>query len=214
MKPVFFLCLFSLIFTLNLHGQIRWHVNFTPGLSYVPPAPLEIRQSGHKTIRLWARYQSAPLKLPPYYSYRLGFMENSRGWEVELNHLKVYLRNRPEEIERFSISHGYNQLFINKIYRKNHICRKAGIGLVAAHPENTVRGMTLNEKQGFLKEGYYLTGPALQYGIWRELPIGQRFHLLTEARISAAWASVPVVNGYAHAPIIALHFQIGPGFRL
>jgi hypothetical protein len=192
----------------------RWHVSFTPGISLVPPVPLVIRQENHESIRLWANYRSAPLKLPPYYSGRLGFMENGRGWEAELNHLKVYLKNRPEEAERFSISHGYNQIFINRIIEKGRFSQKIGLGMVAAHPENKVRGKLLDEKKGLFGDGYYLTGPAIQYGLYKEIPLGRHFFLLGEARISAAFARVPVADGKADAPVVAIHLQLGPGFRL
>ena len=141
-------------------------------------------------------------------------MDNGRGWEAELNHLKVYLKNLPEEVDRFSISHGYNQIFINRIFNAGGINRKVGLGWVAAHPENTVRGLKLDEKKGLFGDGYYLTGPAIQYGTWKEIPLGKHFFLLAEVRISAAWATVPVVNGSASAPVVAVHLQFGPGFRL
>lgn len=214
MKVRLFIFLMLILLSWPVPGKNRWHVSFTPGLSYVPPAPLIIRQTGEPTIRLWAKYESAPLKLPPYYSYRLGFMEDNHGWELEMNHLKIYLNDRPEEIERFSISHGYNQVFINRIYRKGKYNLKAGAGVVAAHPENNIRGKALDEQKGLFSAGYYITGPAFQYGCWKEFSAGKHFFILAEARISAAWASVPVAEGRAHAPVLALHLQIGPGFRL
>ena len=213
MKPGYFIILLLLILPLQIYCKGRWHASFTPGLSYVPPSPLVIMQSGEENIRMWANYESAPLKLPPYYSYRLGFMEESGGWELEMNHLKIYLKNRTEEIERFSISHGYNQIFVNRIYRKGRFNLKAGAGVVAAHPESVMRGKAYDEKKGLFGKGYYLTGPALQYGCWKEFHLGNRFFILAEARISAAWSSVPVAEGSAYAPVAALHLQIGPGFR-
>ena len=62
-------------------------------------------------------------------------------------------------------------------------------------------------------DGYYITGPVIQYGIFREIPLGNYFYLIGEARISAAYAQVPVVNGKAHAPMVAFHLQLGPGFK-
>jgi hypothetical protein len=200
--------------TTGIHAGNRWHVNFTPGLSYVPPSPLTILQDRHNPLRLWANYESKPLRIPPYYSYRIGFQNGGRGWELEMNHLKVYLKNLPEEVERFSISHGYNQILANRIYRKGNLNFKAGVGFVAAHPENTVRNLTLDEKKGLFNDGYYITGPVIQYGLFKEIPLGKYFYVLGEARISVAYAKVPVVNGKAHAPVVALHLQVGPGFGI
>lgn len=203
-----------LALTTGIHAGKRWHVNFTPGLSFVPPSPLTILQDTHKPLRLWAKYASKPLNLPPYYSYRIGFREDDRGWELEMNHLKVYLKNLPEEVDRFSISHGYNQVFANRIYNSGKLNFKAGLGFVAAHPENTVRNLTLDEKKGLFNDGYYITGPAIQYGVFKEIPLGKHFYLLGEARVSAAYAKVPVAKGKAHAPVIALHLQLGPGIAI
>jgi hypothetical protein len=202
-----------LIICAGINAQNQWHINLTPGLSYVPPVPLSIQQENQETINIWAKYESAPLKLPPYYSVRLGFSSEGKGWEVEMNHLKVYLKNKPDEIGRFSISHGYNQILINRIFKTNRLNSKAGLGIVAAHPENSVRGLTLDEKKGLFNDGYYITGPVIQYGIFREIPFGNYFYLIGEARISAAYAQVPVVNGKAHAPVVAIHLQFGPGFK-
>lgn len=130
-----------------------------------------------------------------------------------MNHLKVYLKNKPDEVDRFSISHGYNQILINRIFKTDRLNSKAGLGIVAAHPENSVRGLTLDEKKGLFNDGYYTTGPAIQYGIFREIQLGNYFYLIGEARISAAYSRVPVVNGKAHAPVVAFHLQFGPGFK-
>lgn len=144
MARLIIMALLLLIYAVN-DAQTRWHINLTPGLSYVPPVPLSIKQENQETINLWAKYESAPLKLPPYYSVRLGFSKEGKGWEVEMNHLKVYLKNKPNEIGRFSISHGYNQILINRIFKTDRLNSKAGLGIVAAHPENSVRGHTLND---------------------------------------------------------------------
>ncbi len=202
-----------LIIYTGINAQTRWHLNLTPGLSYVPPVPLSIKQENQASINLWAKYESAPLKLPPYYSVRLGFSNEDKGWEIEMNHLKVYLKNKPDEVDRFSISHGYNQILINRIFKTDRLNSKAGLGIVAAHPENSVRGLILDEKKGLFNDGYYITGPVIQYGIFREFTLGNYFYLIGEARISAAYARVPVVNGKAHAPVLSIHLQFGPGFK-
>ncbi len=193
-------------------GQNNWYINFTPGLDLVMPAPLIIQQSGYKNITIWAEYKSSPFKMPVYYSYRLGFTNENNGYELEMNHLKVHLQNTTGEVSEFSISHGYNQLFLNRVKYGGKIGSKIGAGIVLAHPENTVRGLKLNEKEGLFKEGYYIAGPAIQYGIFKEIFITRRLYLLAECRVSLAYANVPVVNGRAHAPVLAFHIQLGPGF--
>jgi hypothetical protein len=203
--------IYVVLLSSSVAAQTRWFINFTPGVSITPPVPLSVRQENYETIRIRARYNSAPLRIPPYYSVRLGLEKLNRGWEVELNHLKIYLKNIPEEIDRFSVSHGYNQLFINNINKSGRLMTKAGFGLVIAHPENTVRGYKLNEKGGLFNNGYFLAGPVIQYGIFEEIEVGKGLYLLLEMRVSAAYARVQVVNGKADVPVVALHLQAGPG---
>ncbi len=212
--PKIFLIALLLMCSTFVTSITKWRMNFTTGLSYVPPVPLWVMQENFRTINTWANYESAPLKLPPYYSARPGFENDQRGWELEINHLKVYLKNKPSEIDRFSISHGYNQLTVNFLNKDGRFNSKTGFDVVAAHPENSVRGKKLDKNGGFFKNGYYIAGPVVQYGVFKEISVTKYFYLLGEIPVSAAYARVPVVNGKAHAPVVALHLQIGPGFRL
>lgn len=127
-------------------------------------------------------------------------------------HLKIYLKNYPKEIQQFSVSHGYNQLFLNRSCYKLKYGLKIGAGVVLAHPENTIRDFTLDEKKGIMNWGYYLTGPVLQIGLFKEVFLTKRFNLLIESKISFAYANVPVSGGRAHVPVFGYHLQLGPGF--
>ncbi len=193
-------------------AQNNWYFNFSPGLSFALPAPLVINQEGYPKISFWAKYKTEPLILPIYYSYRLGFLNDEKGWDLEMNHLKIILKNNPEEIQQFTITHGYNQVFVSRAIIKPNYGIKLGAGVVLAHPENIVREMKLDEKNGIFGSGYYLTGPALQVGLFKELFITRRLFFLAEGKISIAYTNVPVSGGRAHAPVAAFHLQIGPGF--
>jgi hypothetical protein len=195
-------------------AQGDWYLNFSPGISYISPMPLVINNSGVLPISFWANYKSAPLQSPFYYSCRVGFKKELKGWEAELNHLKIYLKNKPDEIQRFSISHGYNQFFINRVKKVGKFGVKKGIGVVIAHPENTIRNLKLDENSGIFGEGYYFAGPAFKYGFFRELSISKRFYFLVETCMTIAYANVPVVKGSAHVPVMAFHLQLGPGYYL
>ncbi|MBN1821648.1 MAG: hypothetical protein JW833_13095, partial [Prolixibacteraceae bacterium] len=142
--------LFFFVFALPVlvQAQNDFYVNFSPGIDFIPPLPLWVNQGGYENLFLWADYEAAPLKSPLYYSYRLGFFNQAKGWEMEMNHLKIYLKNTTEKIERFSVSHGYNQFFINRVYSKRKIGIKLGFGIVLAHAENTIRGKKLDEGKG------------------------------------------------------------------
>ncbi|NQU84788.1 MAG: hypothetical protein HQ541_03425 [Mariniphaga sp.] len=210
MRIVYVLLIF-LTFPFWSTGQNNWYANFSPGVDFVPPMPLIINQSGYEKISFWANYESVPLKAPVYYSYRIGFINEAKGWEAEMNHLKVYLKNKPEEIQRFSISHGYNLLFVNRVIHQKKYGSKVGFGIVLAHPENTIRNFSLDENEGILNWGYYVAGPAIQYGIFKEIALNRTFFIIIESKVSLAYANIPVKNGRAHVPVLAFHLQLGPG---
>jgi hypothetical protein len=163
-------------------------------------------------ISFWAKYGTAPLKSPIYYSTRIGFKGEKKGWEAELNHLKIYMGNRPAEIQGFSVSHGYNQVFINRVRTFKKFGIKTGAGLVIAHPENTIRNLKLDEKSGTFFGGYHISGIAFKYGLARDFYISNRLYFMMEASMTAAYAIVPVVGGRAYVPVVAFHFQLGPGY--
>ena len=170
MNRAFIITVF-LLFGLVSFSQNVWYVNFTPGVSVTPPVPLSVRQENMERINIWAKYRTDPLRLPIYYSYRLGFMKQGKGWELEMNHLKLILKNNPNEIQNFSISHGYNMLFVNRVFTGKMFSSKVGLGLAITHPENTVRYKELDEKQGIMNWGYYISGPSVQYCIFKKFTI-------------------------------------------
>jgi|WetSurMetagenome_2_1015567.scaffolds.fasta_scaffold195293_1 hypothetical protein len=210
-----FICICFLVASTTLsYAQGGWYLNFSSGFDYVPPMPIIIRQQGYQPISFWAKYGTAPLKSPIYYSTRVGFKSKKKGWEAELNHLKIYMGNRPAEIQGFSVSHGYNQIFISRVKALKKFDIKTGAGLVIAHPENTIRNLKLDEKSGVFFGGYHISGIALKYGLARNLYISDRFYFMVEASTTAAYAIIPVVNGRAHVPVVAFHLQVGPGYYI
>ncbi|RMI14648.1 MAG: hypothetical protein D6681_04915 [Calditrichaeota bacterium] len=200
--------------TLFGNGQSLRFVELSPGDAYCLPAPLIIRQTGHPDISLTARYRTESFKTPFYYALRLSFWQNRRGWEVELLHLKLFLTHKPEEIQRFSISHGFNLLTLLRGWKINRFLIRVGVGVVIAHPENTVRNQKLPENRGIFRAGYYLSGVALHAGVGRRFVLNRRLHLNVEGRITAAGASVPVIQGSATVWHVGMHLLMGLGYRL
>jgi len=205
---------FILFTGLSGKGQDKWFVNYTPGLSLASPAPLQIRQKGFGGISFWAKYRTYPLRMPIYYSYRFGFQHDNKLFEIEMNHLKLYLKNTSDLVEWFAVSHGYNQIFINKGWVNGKLGQKAGIGMVLSHPENTVRGKRLDEKMGLFGRGYHPSGVAIQYVIYKDIPLTRFLYILVEAKASLGYARVKVVDGKADVPAAALHLLIGPGVKI
>jgi hypothetical protein len=129
---------------------------------------------------------------------------------VELVHHKLFLENPPPEVERFSVSHGYNLLLVGHGRETSRgLWARAGAGAVIAHPENTVRGLTLREDQGPFRLGYHLAGAAISAGLEGRLGLGDRLGLFLGGRLTGAYARVPVAGGHASVPNLAFHATAG-----
>lgn len=195
-------------------AQTRIYAEFLGGSSYNLPVPLRVEQTGQPALRITARYDTRGLSRPVYYAVRLALGGEALRWEVELIHQKLHLRNRPPEVQRFEITHGYNLLLLNRVRFLSGWGLRAGAGVVLPHPESVVRGRVLEEDGGLLGWGYHLTGPALQVAATGRLPGRGRLRLRAEAKLTAAYARVPVAGGRAVAPNVALHGLIGLGYRV
>ena len=191
-----------------------WQLELLPGIAVVASMPLIIHQNNHPELSIMAHYRTKSLQLPPYYSYRLSTFKDNKGWSLEMNHLKIYLTNTSSEIEQFSVSHGYNQLFLNRHYLKDRLAWLIGAGAIIGHPESTIRDQQFEEKGGLFNDGYYLAGKALQGAVQYHLVQTTYFILPVEAKLSFGYGKVPVVDGHAHVPIIAFHLLSGIGLNL
>jgi hypothetical protein len=190
----------------------RFSFEFLPGGVAALPCSLHIYQQNQPDLHLKARYRTEPFTLPIYYSYRLGYSFSQNQWiELEFNHLKVFLDNPPPEIEYFHISHGYNQFWINYSKQTNELLLRGGLGPVIAHPENNIRGKVLSYQQGLFDMGYYFSGITAQLAAQKRFWIGKHLFFSIEAKVNAAYARVPVVNGYANVPVYTLHGLFGVG---
>ena len=208
-KNLFFIFLFS---TYSSQAQSTWSFNLSFGAAANVPLPLKIKQQGYLDIKLNAKYFSEPFYSPVYWDWRFSKSKNERSWEFEAIHHKLYLRNKPEEVQRFSISHGFNLLFLNRGIKYKGLNLKAGVGAVLAHPENCVRQQTFNEENGLFKMGYIFCGSALNFAVGKHYKIFKRFYLNTEAKTTYAFAKVPISNGHANVNNWAFHFCAGLGY--
>jgi hypothetical protein len=177
------------------------------------PTPLSIEQEGFPPIELSARYDNRPFDSPPHWMLRLSARVEGGIWELQYLHHKLYLSNRPAEVERFDVTHGYNILTLGRAWPRGAFQLRIGVGVVIAHPESTVRGRRFGPEEGIFGLDQYLTGPAVALGASREFRLGRRVFVAAELQVTAAHARVPIQGGSASAPNVALHFLLGPGFR-
>lgn len=190
------------------------------GTAFSVPLPLTLQQEGFPELRHRAHYETRPFLGAPYYAWRIGLWRRGGGWELQLVHHKLYLVDPPPEIAWFEVTHGYNLLTAGRAWRRGRALVRAGGGVVLAHPESTVRGLTWPENGGLAPaflgllggNGYFLTGPTLRVSAGRAF--GHRLFVAPEIELTAARARVPVAGGEASVPNIAVHLRLALGGRL
>lgn len=192
---------------------VRFHpyISVADGLQYNVPLPLVIRQSGQPDIRLTAHYSTRPFFEVPYYDVKVGIARRPWAYKLELVHHKLYLENRPGEVQWFEITHGYNPILVNAVREQWGVTFRAGAGILLAHPETTIRGLRLPENGGIL--GWYVSGPAAQVGVSKSWGFGRHLLAGVEGKLVGAWARVPIVNGSADVSNLSLHGLASVGWR-
>jgi hypothetical protein len=201
-----------LLFPISTTAQHSWTVEISGGGAYSLKSPLTLRQKGYEDLEFDAEYATHSFQPPLYYSLRLARWKENRGWELELVHLKLQLTNLPAEVQHFEISHGYNLVTLNRVWLINNFILRAGAGIVVAHPENTVREKSLDEHRGILGTGHYLAGPTVQAAIGKTFSFSQRVFLSVEGKVTGSYATIPIVDGDAIVPAVALHGILGLGY--
>jgi hypothetical protein len=186
----------------------EWRVDIFGGTASSFGSPLAIQQQGERDLEIDADWAGRSFDSPIYYAVRLSRWSGRFGLSLQLVHHKLYLENPPPEIQAFSVSHGYNLLTLEGGWLLRGFQLSAGAGLVIAHPESTVRGLTLPESGG-----YHVTGPTLLVGVGRWWGLGTHFRVGAETRFTASWARMPVAEGEASVPDRSVHFLVGMGYR-
>jgi hypothetical protein len=191
-------------------GETAWGARLFVGVPFNLPTPVRIRQSGEPDLRFRGRFSTRPFEAPWYYGAGLFRRAGGHEWSAELVHHKVHLENPPPEVQAFSISHGYNFVLLGHgVEVSPGVWARVAAGAVVAHPESTVRGKELRQDGGPFGRGYHLAGPALAAGIEGRVPLGDRARLALSARLIGGYAAVPVADGSARVPNLALHATAG-----
>ncbi len=192
-------------------SNATWTFVFFGGSAYNFETPLTICQSGHNNIGLNARYETKPFELPIYYGLRIARWKESCAWELELIHHKLHLKNRPPEVQNFSITHGYNLLTVNWARKHKGFISHLGAGVVITHPETTVRKKRYSEKVGLLNRGYYISGPTMQVAVEKRLYSWKRLFATIEGKLTGSYARIPIHDGSADVPNVVIHGLFGLG---
>lgn len=213
MKKYFFFSLFIFLFNFSTSvGQTRWSFELHGGVATNLRLPLIIRQTGYPDIRIEkAHFTSEPLIDPYYWDWRFTKWFGKKSIEFEAIHHKLYLVNKPAEVQRFGISHGFNMLFLNHSRQLEKIILRGGLGSVLLHAESTVRNMKYPEGPGFDRKGYVLRGISVNLAVAKQLKFGRYFFINAEGKITGSIVNAPIVNGSARVYNIAFQLILGPG---
>ena len=188
------------------HGQVTFE--YFQGTAFNLPTPLTIAQTGHPDISVTADYSVRPLDDIWYYAARLGYWRQNRGWIIELLHHKIYLDNPPADVASFEVTHGYNIVTLNRGWRRDQTMFLAGGGVVIPHTNSVVRG-----RERPIAAPYTFAGAAVQASVTRRFQVRPWLFASVEGKVTAAWARVPVADGHAAAPNVALHGLAGVGVQ-
>jgi len=201
------LLLVSLLIPATARAQVNFE--FFLGTAFNVPTPLTIEQTGYPPISFTAHYDVRPFDDRMYYALRLEWWKQSRGWIVEELHHKLYLSNPQDGVQDFGVTHGYNIITLDRGWRHGQNTLMAGGGIVLGHPYSTVRGQQLSTTES----SYHLGGVAVQAAAARRFDFSQKLFATVEGKITASWASMPVVNGSASVPNVAFHALAGLGIQ-
>lgn len=217
MKKILFV--FLIYSGYSIAQDVKYSFEYHLGYTYNIPAPLTIYQSGEEDLRLNAHFDSESFQVPLYWQFRFSRWKENSSWEFEAIHHKLYMVKNPDEIQNFSISHGYNIMSILrsnqvKLFDRHKFQLRYGLGTVLAHPESTIRGLKLREDGGLLKSGYYISGPVLNLAVAKHYSLTKRIYANTELKFYPSVSFVPVANGSAVVWSVPVAFIFGIGLDL
>src|SRR5438105_9253273 len=104
------------------------------GSSVSAPSPLRITQAGQPDLHFTAHWATRPWLDTWYYAGRIGLWRGDRGWLLDFTHHKIYLTNRPAEVQSFQITNGVNMITVSRGFRHGPLSFALGAGAVVTNP--------------------------------------------------------------------------------
>ena len=154
-------------------------------------------------------YETRGFQGPLHYALRLTHWHHDRGWELQLLHHKLYLRNRPPGVEALSISHGFNIVTLGRVYAQDPWRFRLGLGPVIAHPEARIGGVAYGGD-------YELAGAAAIGSVGATFDLTPCWSITGEIAATFGYADMhpsgqPDLRFSVRNP--AIHAQFGIGYR-
>lgn|GEM_PF-703934 len=185
------------------------------GSSISLPSNLKIKLDDQSSYNNHSKWQGRSFEDSPYYSLRFDKIRNHRGWGVEWMHHKIYLANPKHPVESFSISDGFNILYLNRVLTNNKLTVRPGFGLVFSHMDVKIK----DRERFYLKGGNggaYLSGVSVQGSMEKWIYETERHFLNLETKLTVSYVKPPVSSNpdeYAEIYNIAIHFVFGFGSK-
>lgn len=170
------------------------------------PTTLKIDQTGQPPLEFRAEWESRPFEQPFYWAVRARWRRADDGFEVQLLHHKMILKNPPPEIDNFEVTHGFNTVTAHYVKTFGWLDARAGAGVVLPHPESVVRGRHHEASD------YVLEGPVLLVGVGTEYVVADHLLLAAEMQFIAGRATVTVHDGRADVTSLGFHGLFGVGY--
>ena len=173
---------------------------------------IRIKQDGEPDIVIKdAHFDVEPFTRPIYYGFRWAFFVGEDGaWELEMNHLKMYLSNPPSEVDHLEVSHGYNLVWLNRAWYINEFIIHTGAGVVVPHPDIMVRGKT-DYDPGL--GAYTIAGPSLHASVQKKFDISESWFISLETKVVVASAYIQIAEGSVVVPNRSFHANFGFGYE-
>jgi lipid A oxidase len=208
--------------------------SITTGPAWTADSDVRLQEPGGTDLNYQdVSWSTKPFEMPSYYGFRTThWLDRYPGWGVALDftHAKMYSDLEqvvpvtgaragapvagPERLgdsySALEFTDGHNLLTLNAVRRwragdQAHVYLGAGAGVAVPHTEGTALSS--------LTEEYQLAGPAAQFMAGATLPLGNRFALIAEYRLT--WAQLESeLNGGGSLSTEALthHLNLGIGF--
>lgn len=185
------------------------------GTSIDAPLPVNVTLHHNPGLHWNPRFRNFPFKDTWYYAGRIGFWKGNKGWLFDFTHHKLYATRLPAEVQEFNITNGVNMITLSRGWRRGNLIYSLGAGPVVAYPRVRIHDQKLEADRGFIFDGYFLSGATIM------ATASRRFYLVPEAvflsldlRGSASYLRIPVADGHASVPNLALHLHAGFGMEL
>ena len=193
----------------SVAGEPEWSTDVLIGDAYNFTSRTHIHTSQTSAAAFGGDYDARGFEAPLHYAVRLTRWNQDRGWEVQLLHHKLHLRNRPQGVDALSISHGFNILTLGRAYARDPWRFRLGLGPVIAHPEARIGGVSYDGD-------YELAGAAAIGSVGATFELTPRWSIVGEIAATFGYADVhpdgePDLRFSVRNP--ALHAQFGLGYR-